>query len=196
MRRFAIILVMINIVLCHPAPLRVTIDCGSDEDSAQYSSSRSAELRGNSRFDMDSFCSMIQRAIPKAIKNGKFILRDSDQAGAGDTQAPVAVLPPGGFIPKLMSLPRRNIAKLGVPKLPVPKLRPNNGKLPPKVGNPMTFASLRDSDEEQTSAERMEIFKKGVQKMLHFVKVLGQIDQYLSERTRIIVDKLSKTFAD
>lgn len=56
--------------------------------------------------------------------------------------------------------------------------------------------SFRDNVAEESSAERMEKFKKGVQKMLHVVKVLGQVDHYLTERTRIVVDKLSKTFAD
>lgn len=59
----------------------------------------------------------------------------------------------------------------------------------------MTFSSIMRVGED-SSAERMERFKKGIQKMLHVVKVMGQIDQYLSERTRIIVDKLTKTFAE
>lgn len=118
-----------------------------------------------------------------------------DQTGFSDTQVPKSVAPPEGFIPKL-ALPRFKTPKLKIPKIKVPVLRGQDEYPAPRIGRPMSFASLRSSSEDETSAERMEVFKKGVQKMLHVVKVLGQIDQYLSERTRIVIDKLSKTFAD
>ncbi|XP_050353093.1 uncharacterized protein LOC126775302 [Nymphalis io] len=192
-------LAMVELMTCAPPPLRVTIDCGSDEDPAQYSNSRSAELfRSNSHFDVDSFCNFIHNAIPQVVKDGKFVVEpDLDQEGLSDSLAPVAVAPPSGFIPKLV-FPKLRPPRLRTPTLNtvnVPKLRPFHGTLkPPKIGSPMSFPSFRY--EEQSSAERLEKFKKGVQKMLHFVKVLGKIDQYISERTRIVIDKLTKTFLD
>ncbi|KOB75391.1 Arp2/3 complex p21 subunit [Operophtera brumata] len=149
----------------------------------------------NSRFDVNSFCSLIHNAIPTAVKDGRFVVvDDTDQSGFSDTQVPMSVAPPKGFIPKLQ--PRFRTPKLNVPKIKVPELRANHEYSAPRIRRPMSFSSLRSSSEDVTSAERMEAFKKGVQKMLHVVKVLGQIDQYLSERTRIIIDKLAKTFAD
>nr|XP_026488855.1 uncharacterized protein LOC113395485 [Vanessa tameamea] len=187
---------MVELMTCAPPPLRVTIDCGSDEDPAQISNSRSAELfRSNSHFDVDSFCNLIHNAIPQVVKDGKIVVeQDLDQDGLGDSLAPVAIAPPSGFIPKLR-FPKLKPPRLRTPMLNVPKLRPFQGALkPPKIGSPMSFRPLRY--EEQSSAERLEKFKKGVQKMLHFVKFLGKIDQYLSERTRIVIDKLTKTFVD
>lgn len=149
----------------------------------------------NPRFDVDSFCGFIQKAIPKAVKAGKF-RPTGDQTGYSNHQVPIAIAPPRGFVPKLGG-PRFRGPKVKIPKLSVPKLRRLNGYFaPPTVGSPMSITSFRDSADEESSAEKMEKFKKGVQKMLHVVKVLGQIDQYLSERTRIIVEKLSKTFGD
>ncbi|CAH0713946.1 unnamed protein product, partial [Brenthis ino] len=190
-------LLLVELVRSAPPPLRVTIDCGSDEDPAQIQHrSRSSELlKSNSRFDVNSFCNLIHRAIPQAVKDGQFIIEpDFDQDGQGDTTAPVAVAPPSSFIPKL--LPKLKPPRLRVPGLNVPKLKPSihSSFRAPKVGSPMPFPRLRY--EEESSAERMEKFKKGVQHMLHFVKVLGKIDQYISERTRIVVDKLARTFAD
>lgn len=138
---------------------------------------------------------MIQKAIPKAVKDGRFVLvnGDTDQAVLGNAYAPMSVAPPNGFIPKFSKL---KMPRLKVPRINVPTLAaPERAYSAPRVGSPMTLSSYRDSEEE-SSAEKMERFKKGVQKMLHVVKVLGQIDQYLSERTRIIIDKLSKTFAE
>lgn len=159
----------------------------------------SDELFDSSRFDVNSFCSMINRAIPKAVEDGRFVLVEpgQDQIGYGDSQTPVAISPPQGFVPKL-GLHRLKSPRLGIPKMSVPKLKPSSrGTKPaPTLGAPMSFATFRSNPDEESSAERMEKFKKGVQKLLHVVKVLGQIDQYLSERTRILVDKLSKTFSD
>lgn len=120
-----------------------------------------------------------------------------DQTGYSDTLVPMSAPPPEGFIPKF-SLPKFRVPKLRVPKINVPTLRAQEYSpfSVPKVGSSMYFSPLRSSTEEESSAERTEKFKKGVQKMLHVVKVLGQLDQYLSERTRILIDKLSKTFAD
>lgn len=165
----------------------------------QESYSRSPGLRRksntNSRFDVKSFCSLIDNAIPDAVKDGRFVDVDNmDQTGFSDTQVPLSVAPPQGFIPKLQT--RFMTPKLKVPKVKVPVLRSQDEYSAPRIGRPMSFSSLRSTPEDKTSAERTEAFKRGVQKMLHVVKVLGQIDQYISERTRIVVDKLSKTFAD
>lgn len=152
--------------------------------------------KSESDFSVSDFCSMIQKAIPKAVKDGRFVLVNSepDQGGFGNTLAPMSVAPPNGFIPKL---PKLKAPKLKVPMLNVPNLGvPDRAFSAPRLGSPMAVASFRESDDEESSAEKMEKFKKSVQKMLHVVKVLGQIDQYLSERTRIIIDKLSKTFAE
>ncbi|XP_013141719.1 PREDICTED: uncharacterized protein LOC106105810 [Papilio polytes] len=185
---------------CAPPPMRLTIDCSSDEESFfPMVSSSSAENFDSSHFDVDSFCAMIQRAIPKAVENGRFLPtpQDYDMTGYADSQAPVAITPPKGFIPNF-GLNKLKISKLGIPKINVPKLKPITHKLgsAPSIGTPMKFKSLKVKIQEESSAERMEKFKKGVHKLLHVVKVLGQIDQYLSDRTRIVVDKLSKTFGD
>ena len=163
------------------------------------SRSRSGELlRSNSLYDVNSFCNLIQRAIPQAVKDGQFIIEpDQDLDGQSDTAAPVVIAPPSSFIPKF--LPKKKPPRLSMPVLNVPKLKPilYNSLRAPKIGSPMPFHRLpKLRYEEESSAERMEKFKKGVQNMLHFVKVLGKIDQYISERTRIVVEKLSNTFAD
>ncbi|XP_045769947.1 uncharacterized protein LOC123870646 [Maniola jurtina] len=189
-------LVVLALAACVPPPLRVTIDCSSGEDSQYLPKYRSAEFsRSNSRFDINSFCDLIHRAIPEAVKNGKFVTgQEDDQVGHSDTVAPVMAAPPRGFIPP--GFPKLRPSRLGTPKLDVPKLRPMlHGLKAPKIGPAKSFRRLR-YEEEESSAERMARFKKGVQKMLQVVKVIGKIDQYLSERTRIIVDKLTKTFAD
>lgn len=166
------------------------------EDELYLPRSRSTELsRSRTHFDISSFCDLIHRAIPETVEDGKFVIPpDYDQVGYSDSEAPVAVAPPRGYIPP--GLPKFRPSRLGIPKIDVPKLTPTlHGHKPPKLGPAMTFRKLK-YDEEESSAERMEKFKKGVQKMLNVVKVIGKIDQYLSERTRIIVDKLTKTFAD
>ncbi|XP_039751894.1 uncharacterized protein LOC120627857 isoform X2 [Pararge aegeria] len=190
--------VVLALAACIPSPLRLTIDCRSEEDLLHVPKSRSAELSrsfSSSRFDINSFCNLIHRAIPEAIKDGKFVtLPEADQVGHSDTVAAVAVAPPRGFIPP--GLPKLRPSRLGTPRIDVPKLRPIlHGLKAPRIGPTMSFRQSRYEDEE-SSAERMEKFKKGVQKMLHVVKVIGKIDQYLSERTRIVVDKLTKTFSD
>ncbi|XP_045454235.1 uncharacterized protein LOC123663608 [Melitaea cinxia] len=160
------------------------------------SNSRSSELfRSSSRFDVDSFCNLIQNAIPQVVEDGKIIVEpDLDQDGFSDTIAPVAIAPPSGFISKL-PFQKLKPPRLRTPTLNAPKLKPLHGaSRPPKIGSPMKFSKFRF--EEESSAEKLEKFKKGVQNMLHFVKVLGKIDQYVSERMRIIVDQLSRTFAD
>ncbi|XP_052738820.1 uncharacterized protein LOC112055347 [Bicyclus anynana] len=159
----------------------------------------SAEISRNSpHFDINSFCDLIHRAIPEAVKDGKFVRApNDDQVGYSDSLAPVVVAPPRGIIPS--GFPKFRPSRLGTPKFDVPKLRPlMQGLNAPKIGPAMTFktSSPRYYVEKESSAERMEKFKKGVQKMLHVVKVIGKIDQYLSERTRIVVDKLTKTFSD
>ncbi|XP_072934797.1 uncharacterized protein [Epargyreus clarus] len=185
-------------MLCAPSPLRVTIDCDSKERYAGTRSKTAELFHHKSQFDVNSFCDMIHKIIPKAVKDGKFIVESAeDQVGYSDTQTLRAVAPPQTFIPTL-GFSKLKAPKLSVPKIKVPKLGiPSHNPLkPPSVGSAMSFPTFKNIVEEETSAERMEKFKKGVQKMLHVVKVLGQIDQYLSERTRIVVDKLSKTFAD
>lgn len=164
------------------------------QDSYGRSSSFNRRPPDPSRFNVNSFCNLIHNAIPDAVKDGRFII-DDDQTGFSDTQVSKSVAPPAGLIPKF-SHPRFKTPKLKVPKIKVPVLKTQDEYSAPKIGRPMSFSSLRSSFEDESSAERMEVFKKGVQKMLHVVKVLGQIDQYLSERTRIVIDKLSKTFAD
>ncbi|KAM3959535.1 LOW QUALITY PROTEIN: uncharacterized protein ACR2FA_006468 [Aphomia sociella] len=179
-----------------PPPVRLTIDCGSkDKESFHGFNLRSFTKGYQDSLDVDSFCNLIHSAIPKAIRDGKVILVESeDQDGFGNSHVPISLPPPQGFIPDI-PLPKFKVPKLGSPKIEVPNLRKllDRPFSPPRVGSAMSFSRRNDYDEE-SSAERME--KKGVQKMLHVVKVLGQIDQYLSERTRIVVDKLSKTFAD
>ncbi|XP_075984105.1 uncharacterized protein LOC142981854 [Anticarsia gemmatalis] len=177
-------------------PLRLTIDC-SDERISPYNSFRSSDQNRNAGLNVESFCSLIHNAIPKAVQDGKFILiePDSDQEGFSDTQVPISIPPPKGFISSL-GLSKLKIPKLRVPKLNVPTLQARVGpRKPPRIESTMRFAPSM-IPEEDSSAERMEKLKKGVKKMLHFVKVLGQIDQYLSERIRIVVDKVSKTFAE
>ncbi|KAG7303512.1 hypothetical protein JYU34_012037 [Plutella xylostella] len=186
-----------------PPPLRLTIDCGTEDDadspSGRSSFHRSPSIFGND-FDVNSFCQLIHNSIPKAVKDGKFMIKeesDMDQSGFADTLMPIAIAPPQGFpIPRL-NLPRLRLPRLRVPRINVPRLLPQlEGPMaPPRLVSTMSIPRLREVEEE-TSAEKMEKFKKGVQKMLHVVKVLGQVDQYLSERTRIVVDKLSKTFAE
>ncbi|CAH4027914.1 uncharacterized protein LOC123709930 [Pieris brassicae] len=187
---------MVRLATCAPSPLQMTIECGSDENRSS-AKSKSAELsNGNTDHDMDSFCNLIQKAIPKAIEDGKFIIEpntDNDLIVDSNNIISSAVSPPSGFIPRF-SKPK--ISKLKIPRLNSPRLKPLAIGKAPKVGAPMKLTMLRKVLDEETSAERMERFKNGVQKMLHVVKVLGQIDQYLSERTRIVIDKLSKTFME
>ncbi|CAG9791621.1 unnamed protein product [Diatraea saccharalis] len=196
----SLILIFICVYVRAPPPMRVTIDCPSDKKgtpTSRFSPKVKAD-NINGEFNVGSLCNLINSAIPKAVEDGRFILledRYDDQDGFGDTLLPISAAPPAGFIPKLQKIkpPRLRIPKLKVPPL---GLFPGTKgpRLPPKLGTGTIFTPR--AVEEETSAERMEKFKKGVQKMLHIVKVLGQIDQYISERTRIIVDKLSKTFAD
>lgn len=164
---------------------------------SRYGSYRSPEYNKNAGLDVNSFCSLLHNAIPKAVQDGKFLLLDPDPDldGYSDTQVPIAIAPPRGFIPTLQ-LPTLKVPKLKIPQLKIPKLQASVGShKAPRVGSSMTFKSVI-VPEEDSSAEKMEKLKKGVQKMLHFVKVLGQIDHYLSERIRIVVDKVSKTFAE
>ncbi|CAK1541510.1 unnamed protein product [Leptosia nina] len=185
-------LIVVKLATTAPSPLQVAIGCGSDEKS------RSSEiLNDNSNSDIDSFCDLINNVVPKGIKDGKFVLPESrsDEDLIGNSNAPIgaALAPPSGFIPKFSSKPK---IRLKTPKINTPKLIPHANIRAPKLSAPMSFPSLRKVLHEDSSAERMERFKSGVQKMLHVVKVLGQIDQYLSERTRIVIDKLSRTFMD
>ncbi|XP_049879662.1 uncharacterized protein LOC126376380 [Pectinophora gossypiella] len=159
--------------------------------------------RDNSRTEEQTLCSVIQNILPKSANDGKFVLiGPDDQASATDNHIPISIPPPKGFYPKLdprLKIPKLKVPKIKVPKFKVPTLKSVGSASAPRLGAPMNFPSLykaRVRDEEESSAERMEKFKKGVQKMLHVVKVLGQIDQYLSERTRIIVDILSKTITE
>ncbi|CAG9559380.1 unnamed protein product [Danaus chrysippus] len=158
------------------------------------SNPRSAEFtKVNSRLDFNTICGVIHRAIPETVKDGRFII-ESDLSSSSDTIAPISSAPPSGFIPK-MDLPRIKPPRLSLPSLNVPKLKHLHGHLKtPRVGTPMLLIPWKH--DEESSAEKMERFKKGVQKMLNFVKVIGKIDKYISERTRIVIDKLSKTFAE
>ncbi|CAG5024553.1 unnamed protein product [Parnassius apollo] len=136
----------------------------------------SSDSFDTSNFDVDSFCSMIHRAIPKAVKDGRFVLIEPeyDQAVYADSQVPVAMSPPRGFVPRLATHGLK-APKLRIPKISVPKLKPSL-RVPisaPSVGAPMSFTVFKQGNaEEESSAERMEMFKKGVQKMLHVVKKL------------------------
>lgn len=165
------------------------------QDAGSKSHFKSIGIFDDDRFDVNSFCRLIHNALPRAVKDGKFILiePEMDQSALGDTPNSVAVPPPAGFaIPRL--LPR---LRLRIPKIKVPKLRSmSRGPSAPRLRSSVVVPRYKDSVEEDSSAERMKRFKKGVQKLLRVVKVLGQVDQYLSERTRIVVEKLSKTFAD
>lgn len=156
---------------------------------------KSANLFKNG-FDVESFCTLIHSAIPKAVEDGKFVEPGTDQFGYSDTQVPIAVAPPEGFVPTL-KFPKSRLSKLKIPVMKVPKLRPYTEKRfrTPSIETYVPFTTLKDTEEE-SSAEKVEKFKKGLQKLLHIVKVLGQVDQYISERTRILVDKLSKTLAE
>ncbi|XP_028036543.1 uncharacterized protein LOC114247720 [Bombyx mandarina] len=184
------------------SPVRVTIDCTSESKERESLIGRShfkrrlnSDAISKDRFDVDTFCDFIHSAIPKSVRNGKFISNEYeiDQYGFSDTQIPTAVAPPRGFVP---SIPKLKLPKLKVPVIKVPKLKSSYANIsPPIIKTPVFLPTIREIDEE-SSAEKMEKFKKGIQKMLHVVKVLGQIDQYLSERTRIVIDKLSKTLAD
>ncbi|KAL0818127.1 hypothetical protein ABMA28_008653 [Loxostege sticticalis] len=194
LRNVALVLLICEYVR-GPPPVRLTIDCGSDERESLFDSFRPKSKAASGNTDFDSFCSLIQKAIPKAIKDGKILLinEDEDQDGLGNALVPISLAPPNGFIPKF---PKLKTPRLKIPKINVPTLAaPERTFSAPRVGSPMIFSKLREPEEE-SSAEKMEKFKKGVQKMLHVVKVLGKIDQYLSERTRIIIEKLSKTFAE
>ncbi|XP_063628640.1 uncharacterized protein LOC134800094 [Cydia splendana] len=202
MYRIAVVIALLEVVGGAPSPLRVTINCGLHESDSSilHSISRSKLAQNKGTFDVNSFCDLIHNAIPKAVQDGRFIVADQDdmdQEGYGDTQSPIAIAPPKGYIPKL-GLSRINRPKLRIPAIKVPRLdlALNKPIKPPVLGSPMIFKTYRDSYEEPTSAEKMEQFKKGVQKMLHFVKILGQVDQYLTERTKIVIEKLSKTFAE
>ncbi|PZC83622.1 hypothetical protein B5X24_HaOG207605 [Helicoverpa armigera] len=195
-RYVAVALMLVNYIAGAPPPLRLTIDC-SDERIPYNSAFRLSDYNRNSGLDVNSFCNLIHNAFPSSIQDGKFILIEpEDQTGYSDTQVPIAIAPPAGFIPGL-GIPKLKIPQLRLPALDIPKLKEHSGSRykPPRVGSPMISTSVMRVSED-SSAERMEKFKKGVQKMLRVVKVLGQIDQYLSERTRIIVDKLTKTFAE
>ncbi|KAJ0172971.1 hypothetical protein K1T71_011147 [Dendrolimus kikuchii] len=195
---YFIIIIHVFCIRTMPSPIRVTIDCSDEKPSRPWvSKSRQFEQRqGN--MNMNSFCNLIHSALPKAVKNGRFILiePDQDQTGLGDTISPIAIAPPKEFLTRT-GIHRFKQPKLKIPRINVPTLRPRDmSPLAPRIASPMYVPSSRYSEEEESSVERMEIFKKGVQKLLHFVKVLGKIDQYLSERTRIIIEKLSKTFSD
>ncbi|KAJ8711420.1 hypothetical protein PYW07_008662 [Mythimna separata] len=176
---------VVNYIAGAPPPLRLTIDC-SDERVSHGSAYRSSDYTRNSRLDVDSFCSLIHNAFPKTVQDGRFILIEpEDQTGHSDTLAPISIAPPAGFIP---SIPKLKIPKLRIPSLNVPMLKEHPGSFtPPRIGTPMTTAVMRIGDE--SSAEKKEKFKKGVQKMLH---VLGHIDRYLFERMRIIFEILTK----
>ena len=50
--------------------------------------------------NVDSICSLVHAAIPKAVKDGRFVLKE-DQQGEGDEERGVFVAPPRGFLPKL-----------------------------------------------------------------------------------------------
>ncbi|XP_028159027.1 uncharacterized protein LOC114351878 [Ostrinia furnacalis] len=196
MYRYVAVILLICDYVRGPPPVRLTIDCGSEEKDSLLDGFRPFKQRSASgNLDINSFCNMIQRAIPKAIKDGRFVPvdEDDDQDGLGNALTPISVAPPNGFIPNFPKLktPRLKIPRINVPTLGVPERTFSA----PRVGSPMSFSKYREPEEE-TSAEKMEKFKKGVQKMLHVVKVLGKIDHYLSERTRIIIEKLSKTFAE
>ncbi|KAI5632209.1 hypothetical protein NE865_15080 [Phthorimaea operculella] len=173
---FTCFLVILGLHIVNAAPpLKLTIDCGSQEsDYPRRSSYRSKSANVPNQVDVDSICTIIHRALPKSVNDGKFILigESTDQSHASNDIAPVTILPPKGF-----KQPR-----IKVPNFKVPRLKPpsTTRKLfAPRVGAPMLFPSLRARQREETSsAERMEVFKKGVHKMLHVVKVLGKIDQY------------------
>ncbi|XP_047999257.1 uncharacterized protein LOC125236480 isoform X2 [Leguminivora glycinivorella] len=202
MYRIAVVIALFEVAAAAPSPLRVTINCGSHESDSSIlrSISRTKAAQNKGTFDVSSFCDLIHNAIPKAVQDGRFVVADQDdmdQEGYGDTQSPISIAPPKGYIPKL-GLSRINKPKLRIPAIKVPRLDHalNKPLKPPVLGSSMIFKTYRDSYEEPTSAEKMEQFKKGVQKMLHFVKILGQVDQYLTERTKIVIDKLSKTFAE
>lgn len=146
-----------------------------------------------------NFCNLIHSVLPKAIKNGRFVLiePDEDQIVLGDTLTPVSIAPPNELFQRT-GVHRFKSPKLRIPKINVPTLHPRNiSPIAPRIAGLEQNSKIPTPtySEEESSAEKLEIFKKGVQKLLQFVKVLGKIDQYLSERTRIIVDKLSKTFS-
>ncbi|XP_053617275.1 uncharacterized protein LOC128679218 isoform X2 [Plodia interpunctella] len=190
MDRYVVILLFVVVFrrVRAPPPIRVTIDCGSKERD----SLGTPGLDG--RFTVNSFCNLIHNSIPKAIHDGRVIFLE-DQDGFGNSHVPISMPPPEGFVPKL-ELPKFRVPKLKIPTMKVPTLKLHSDNLKaPRLGSAMKIPTFR-YEEEDSSAERMEKFKKGVRKMLHVVKVLGQIDQYLSDRTRIIVDKLSKAFAE
>uniref|UniRef100_A0A2H1V668 SFRICE_002730 n=1 Tax=Spodoptera frugiperda TaxID=7108 RepID=A0A2H1V668_SPOFR len=176
---------MLNYVASAPQPPRLTIDC-ADERVSYGSKYRSSDYEGNSHLDVDSFCNLIHDVFPKSIQGGKFLLIEpEDQIGYSDTQVPISIAPPPDFMANL-----RRIPKLRIPTFNGPRLEERPGPFSPPRMLPTSVMRI------DSSAERMERFKKGVQKMLHVVKVLGQIDHYFSERMRIIVDKLTKTFGE
>ncbi|KAH9645598.1 hypothetical protein HF086_005247 [Spodoptera exigua] len=182
----------LNYVASAPQPPRLTIDC-SDERVSYGSTYRSSDYKGNSRLDVDSFCNLIHDVFPKSIQGGKFLLIEpEDQTGYSDTQVPISVAPPPDFMASWLQKPQ--IPQLRIPTFNGVRFKQRPGPFAPsRMGTSMLPTSVMRID---SSAERMEKFKKGVQKMLHVVKVLGKIDLYLSERMRIIVDKLTKTFGE
>ncbi|CAH1641261.1 unnamed protein product [Spodoptera littoralis] len=187
---FVWLLVVLNYVSSAPQPPRLTIDC-SDERVSYGSKYRTSDFKSNSHLDVNSFCNLIHNVFPKSIQGGKFLLIEpEDQIGYSDTQVPISIAPPPDFMENL-----RRIPKLRIPgTFNEPRLKEWRGPFsPPRIGPSILPTSVMKVD---SSAERMERFKKGVQKMLHVVRVLGQIDQYFSERMRIIVDKLTKTFGE
>ncbi|KAJ2942972.1 hypothetical protein O0L34_g15162 [Tuta absoluta] len=190
-----VVILGLHIVNAAP-PLKLTIDCGSQEsDHPRQPSYRTKSANSPNQVDVDSICTILHRALPKSVNDGKFILigESTDQSHASNDLTPITITPQRGFKKPRIKVP--NFKDFKVPRLKPPS---STRKLfAPRVGAPMLFPSLRARQREETSsAERMEVFKKGVHKMLHVVKVLGQIDQYLSERTRSVIDILSKTFAE
>ncbi|KAL4712359.1 hypothetical protein ACJJTC_001520 [Scirpophaga incertulas] len=194
-RDWAIVLLLMVLPLV-PALLResMSVDYSSEEmDSLpMYPKRKSTSKLPKNRFSQ-SLCDTIDHSIPKAIENGHFILeQEFDLDAEGNSLIPISVSPPNGFIPPL---PKLRSSILHVPRMKVPKLRALDKSLnAPKVGNHI-FSKYR-ADEEESSAERMERVKSMVERMLHLVKLLDKVDRYLSDRTRIIIDKLSKTLAD
>lgn len=66
-------------------------------------------------------------------------------------------------------------------------------KISPKSGRELakTKYSLIEKLENETSSEKNERINRGLQKVMQFVGVMGQVDSYLTDQTRTLIKKLA-----
>ncbi|GBP54619.1 hypothetical protein EVAR_35881_1 [Eumeta japonica] len=157
------------------------------------------------------FCRAVLKTLPRPEEDGKvsgrvaFTNAVQDQQEAGTDEIIISTLPSRDFLIRKIQVDNKGLPRLRTPivkrpKIKVPKLEESLQSpefLPATVVDERPYAKFKDRmlKDEASQTERMENFKKGLQKMLHIVKVLGEIDHYLSDRTRIVIDKILKVLS-